>query len=167
MVTGLTVNGRPEREGGERGLGVFLGTLSLRLSSAGARGSHVEFVRESFAAGRRVLPHRWYPMAAIKKLAGGRSLFDSLFNFVHYHVYEAITRNGGVEVLGYRLFERTEFPFIVQAIVLPKSNALQLVLVADTTLFSAAELERMAGITLLPGGDGHPRGRGLASLICS
>jgi amino acid adenylation domain-containing protein len=144
VVTGLTINGRPEREGGERGLGVFLGTLPLRLSSAGGRSSHVEFVRETFAAERRLLPHRWYPMAAIKQLAGGRSLFDSLFNFVHFHVYEAITRDG-VEVLGHRVWEQTDFPLVLQASVLPISHALELVMIADTTVFSAAQIERMAG----------------------
>jgi amino acid adenylation domain-containing protein len=144
VVTGLTINGRPEREGGERGLGVFLGTLPLRLSLAGARGSQVEFVRETFAAERRLLPHRWYPMAAIKKLAGGRSLFDSLFNFVHFHVYEAITKDG-VEVLGHRVWEQTDFPLVFQASVLPISHALELMMIADTTVFSAAQLERMAG----------------------
>ena len=144
VVTGLTVNGRPEREGGERGLGVFLGTLPLRLASAGARSSHVEFVRETFAAERRLLPHRWYPMAAIKQLAGGRTLFDSLFNFVHFHIYDAITRDG-VEVLGHRVWEQTDFPLVLQASVLPISHALELVLISDTTVFSAAQLDRMAG----------------------
>jgi hypothetical protein len=64
---------------------------------------------------------------------------------VHYHVYEAITKEGGVEVLGYRLFEQTEFPFIAQAIVPPSSNALELILIADTTLFPVPQLERIAG----------------------
>ena len=144
VVTGLTVNCRPECEGGERVLGVFLNTIPLQLSLSDQCGS-LDLVRDTFAAERRLLQHRHYPMAAIKNLAGGRSLFDTVFNFVHFHVYEAITQQGGVEVLGYRVWEQTDFPLILQASVLPSSEALELVMIADAAVFPDAQLDRMAG----------------------
>ncbi|MGJ4952833.1 amino acid adenylation domain-containing protein [Bradyrhizobium sp. HKCCYLS20291] len=144
VATGVTINCRPEDDGGERVLGLFLNTLPLQLSLADA-GNSVDLVRDTFAAERRLLPHRHYPMAAIKTLAGGRTLFDAVFNFVHFHVYEAITQQGGVEVLGYRVWEQTDFPLILQASVLPSSETLELVMIADTTVFPAAQLDRMAG----------------------
>jgi amino acid adenylation domain-containing protein len=144
VVTGLVGNNRPEREGGERVLGLFLGTLPLRLTFADDQGSHIDLVRATFAAERRLLDHRGYPLAAIKALAGGRNLFDSAFNFVHFHVYEAITRDGGVDVLAHQVWEQTDFPFVAQASVLPTSDAFELTLIADTGMFGMSRLERIA-----------------------
>ncbi len=144
VATGLTVNGRPEREGGERVFGLFVGTLPLRLSLARAHGSHVELVREAFAAERRLLAHRWYPLAEIKQRAGGRTLFETVFDFQHFHVYEAISKDGGIEVLGHRVWEETEFPLIAQANVLPISDALEITLIADTTVFPIPQIKRIA-----------------------
>lgn len=144
VMTGLTTNCRPECEGGERVLGVFLNTLPLLLPLPNFN-NNIDLVRGTLAAERRLLPHRSFPMAEIRRLAGGQSLFDSVFNFVHFHVYEAITRQGGVDILGYRVWEQTDFPLILQASVLPASDALELVLIADTALFSAAQLDRMVG----------------------
>ncbi|MGJ5178590.1 amino acid adenylation domain-containing protein [Bradyrhizobium oligotrophicum] len=143
VATGLTINCRPECDGGERVLGVFLNTLPLQLSLADA-GSSLDLVRATFAAERRLLPHRHYPMAAIKTLAGARRLFETVFNFVHFHVYEAITQQGGVEVLGYKVWEQTDFPLILQASVLPSSDTLELVMIADAAILPAAQLDRMA-----------------------
>jgi amino acid adenylation domain-containing protein len=143
VVTGLVTNGRPEGGSGERVLGLFLNTLPLRLE-LGA-GSHLDFVRRVFDAEREVLAHRRFPMAKLKELAGGRALFRTAFNFIHFHVYEEILSTSGVEVLGHQVWEEIDFPFLAQFSVYPGTSRLELTLIYDESLYSAAQIETIAG----------------------
>mgnify|MGYP006218816149 CR=1 FL=1 len=38
-----------------------------------------------------MLPHRRYPLAAIQELTGQKVLFNTLFNFVQFHVYRRLS----------------------------------------------------------------------------
>ncbi|MEA2172503.1 MAG: hypothetical protein QOD00_95, partial [Blastocatellia bacterium] len=107
VLTGLVSNGRPEQTDGERALGLFLNTLPFRASLAG--GSWRELVQQTFAAEREMLPFRWHPLADLQKKAGGEILFETGFNFNHFHVYEAMQHAGRVQVLDHRIFEQTNF----------------------------------------------------------
>ena len=143
VVTGLVANGRPEGGGGERVLGLFLNTLPLRFT-LGA-GDFVDLVRQVFDAEREVLAHRRFPMHRIKALSGAAALFDTAFNFVHFHVYEEILNASGIEVLGHQVWEETDFPFLCQFSVYPGSPRLDLTLVYDASQFSAEQIDTIAG----------------------
>jgi len=143
VVTGLVVNGRPESGNGERVLGLFLNTLPLRMDLGS--GSFVDLARRVFDAEKEVLAHRRFPMAKLKELAGGRALFATAFNFVHFHVYEEIMRASGIEVLGHQVWEETDFPFLSQFSVYPGSSRLELTLIYDASQFPAAQIEAVAG----------------------
>ncbi|HEX6862238.1 MAG TPA: condensation domain-containing protein, partial [Thermoanaerobaculia bacterium] len=109
VTTGLITNGRLEEDGGERVLGLFLNTVPFRLRLAG--GSWLGLVRRVFAAERSLLPHRRFPLAEIQRMAGGRPLIDTVFNFVHFHVYEGLSGLRGLEVVSREGFEEANFPF--------------------------------------------------------
>ena len=113
VVTGFTAHGRPEKEDGERVLGLFLNALPLRIDlSAGSWGA---LAQRAFEAEREALPHRWYPMAQIKQDLGGRELFEAGFTFLHYHVYERLSQledASDVQVLGWESFEQTNFALL-------------------------------------------------------
>jgi amino acid adenylation domain-containing protein len=105
VTTGLVVNGRPEVEGGERVLGLFLNTAPFRLRLA--EGTWSDLVRAVFAAERDLLPHRRFPLAELQRTHGqGRRLFEVSFNYVHFHVLQS-TRD--LEVLDVRTFAETSF----------------------------------------------------------
>jgi non-ribosomal peptide synthetase component F len=89
VLTGVVTNCRLEESDGERALGLFLNTVPLRQSLTG--GSWLDLVRETFAAEREMLPHRWFPLAEMQRRLGGRHLFEAVFNFVHFHVYESVS----------------------------------------------------------------------------
>lgn len=86
VVSGLVTNGRPEEVDGERLIGLSLNTIPMRAQLKG--GTWSELVRQMFEAERELLPFRRFPLIEIQKLAGGASLFECAFDFVHFHVYK-------------------------------------------------------------------------------
>jgi amino acid adenylation domain-containing protein len=96
-LTGFLLNGRPEIEGGDRTAGLFLHPVPLRLRRS-ACATWADLAAGAFAAERELLPHRRLPLAELQREQGG-PLFDSVFNFTHFHVYRELARLPGVEVL--------------------------------------------------------------------
>jgi amino acid adenylation domain-containing protein len=85
VTAGLVTNGRPESQDGDKLLGLFLNVLPLRLRLGDT--SWMELIRQTFEAEQELLPHRHYPLAAVLQQTGRRRLFESLFNYTHFHVY--------------------------------------------------------------------------------
>jgi amino acid adenylation domain-containing protein len=110
VLTGLVAHGRPEVAGVERALGLFLNTLPLRLALGGE--SWGELARRAFVAEQELLPHRWYPMAELQRELGGGPLFETAFNFVHFHPLERVVGGGGIEVLGLEGRAETNFALL-------------------------------------------------------
>jgi amino acid adenylation domain-containing protein len=118
VVSGVLANGRPEQAGGDRVIGGFLNAMPFRADLA--PGSWAGLARQAFEAERELLPHRRFPMAEVLSAQPnpglpGRPLFDTLFNFTHFHVYERLESLPGVAVLGSWGSEQTYFPLTVQA----------------------------------------------------
>jgi hypothetical protein len=111
IVTGLVSTGRPETTDGERVIGLFLNTLPFRLSLDG--GTWEEFVARAFRAERELLPYRRYPLSQIQLENGGRALFDTCFNYVHFHVLEELAGLDELEVLGTGGVADTNFALLV------------------------------------------------------
>ncbi|PYS75169.1 MAG: non-ribosomal peptide synthetase, partial [Acidobacteria bacterium] len=110
VVTGLVSNSRPEKSDGEQALGLFLNTLPFRLDVT--QGAWGELIRRTFEAELQMLPYRRYPIAELQSNLGGQPLFEAVFNYVHFHVYENILRIKGLEVLGVKIFEETNFALL-------------------------------------------------------
>lgn len=88
VISGLITNGRPEEIDAERMIGLFLNTVPLRVQLTG--GTWIDLCRQVFAEERALIPHRRYPLPEIQKIAGGQSLFEATFDFVHFHVYRGL-----------------------------------------------------------------------------
>ncbi|MFE1359772.1 amino acid adenylation domain-containing protein [Streptomyces harbinensis] len=88
VLVGLTANGRLEEPDGEEARGLFLNTVPFRLRLPS--GSWADLVRAVFAAERELLPHRRYPMAALRRELGSGSLFDATFTYNHFHQFGAL-----------------------------------------------------------------------------
>ena len=108
VTTGVISNGRLEVEGAERVLGLFLNTLPVRVRIGG---TWLDLVREVFALEREQLPHRRFPLAALQRIGDGQPLFETVFNFVHFHVYQGLSGLRGLEVLNGRSTEEVNYPF--------------------------------------------------------
>ena len=124
VLTGLVSNGRPEGADGERVLGLFLNTVPLRVSLRG--GAWIDLIRSAHDAEQEMFPFRRYPLAELQRERGGRPLFEITFNFVHFHVVEALRDFAGLEVLGAESFGRTNFPVGVSFTLDPATSRLSL-----------------------------------------
>jgi microcystin synthetase protein McyA len=88
VLSGLVTNGRQEELDAEQMVGLFLNSLPFRMKLVG--GSWLELCRQTFAAEQEIIPHRRFPLVEAQKLAGGQSLFETLFDFVNFHVFRGL-----------------------------------------------------------------------------
>ncbi|MFC0003436.1 non-ribosomal peptide synthetase [Micromonospora siamensis] len=82
VVTGLVVGGRPEGEGSDATLGLFLNTLPVGLT-LGTR-SPADLAAEVWRAERRMMGHHRFPLAEIVRAGGAGPRFDHFFNWTHF-----------------------------------------------------------------------------------
>jgi amino acid adenylation domain-containing protein len=126
VITGLVTNGRPETLDGERILGLFLNSVPFQLRVG--RQSWRELIAATFAAEQELLPYRRYPLAQMQRDQGGRPLFETLFNFVHFHVYQQLQNVPGLQLVGEQVFAKTNFALDVTFSVSPASAQIALLL---------------------------------------
>ncbi|MEC4885101.1 MAG: amino acid adenylation domain-containing protein, partial [Scytonema sp. PMC 1070.18] len=111
VVTGLVCNGRPTEPDGDRILGLFLNTLPFRLQLT--RGSWIDLIQATFHAEQALTPYRRFPVAEIQRLHAHQPLYETVFNFVHFHVYQGILELRDVELIKTQSFDETNIPFSV------------------------------------------------------
>jgi amino acid adenylation domain-containing protein len=143
VMTGVVFNGRPEEDDGERVLGLFLNSLPFRMRLGG--GTWEELARAVFEREREMLPHRRFPLAEVQRMKGGASLFETLFFYTHFHVYDTLPRTGGVEVLDSRSSTETNFPFEANFHEESVSGELTLTLTYDAAQFRHEQIEAAGG----------------------
>ncbi len=123
MLTGITLNGRPEETDGTRVRGLFLNTIPFRFKLFG--GTWSELIRAVFEAEWNVLPHRRFPLGALQKHWGRDTLVETNFNFLHFHSLQEILRTGQIEVLGEGALDLSETNFTLQTTFEIKSTSLE------------------------------------------
>jgi hypothetical protein len=143
VVTGLVVNGRPEIEGSDVLIDLFLNTVPLRLRSV--TGPFADLAKQALAAEQRVMPHRRYPLAQIEDTLG-RSAFDVAFNFTHFHAYRALADLHRVKVDGWWSYDKASFPLMVDFVVDAPAFGTGVQVAFDETALAA---ERVDGLMAL------------------
>ncbi|GAA1678647.1 hypothetical protein GCM10009830_27230 [Glycomyces endophyticus] len=108
-ATGYEHSGRPEAEGAERAIGMFLNTIPFRVEQG--PGTWADLVAAVYRAETDLLPHRRYPMAKMKQdLGTQRTLFESTFNFTHFYLLKDLKRLPEFDLLNVLVQAETEFP---------------------------------------------------------
>jgi amino acid adenylation domain-containing protein len=143
VMTGVVTHGRPEGEDGERVLGLFLNTLPFRQTLDG--GTWAELAKQTFDNERELMPFRYYPMAQIQRDAGAQPLFDTVFNFTHFHVFQELDSIGDLEILGSSLFAQTNLAFWANFSMDAFSPVVKLTVSGDAGLFCREQMELIAG----------------------
>ncbi len=146
VVAGLLANGRPEEPDGDQVLGLFLNAVPLRLDLSG--GTWEELVQSAFAAEWELLPYRRFPLAELHREYGG-AVFETVFNFTHFHVFAGLVGLDGLEVLGASApSDQTYFPLTLYLNLDPVSTRLHLAVDYDTRELCAEQVERIIGYHL-------------------
>ena len=142
VVTGLVSNGRPETADGHRVIGLFLNTLPFRLLLDG--GTWEELLEKTFRAERESLPYRRYPLSQIQRENGGQALFDTCFNYVHFHILDEVSQLNEIEVLGVGGVADTNFALLVTFQLRTEIAEIDVSLACDESKISA-EQTRLIG----------------------
>jgi amino acid adenylation domain-containing protein len=145
VTTGVVLNGRLETPGGERVLGLFLNTAPFRLREQSA--TVRDLIRKTFAMEQQILPHRRFPLLGLQEQLGHRELFQTTFNYVHFHIYRGLRRDNDNEskvITGRIGYARTNFDFSADFIVSPETGRLSAVVQCDTTAITSGALKRVA-----------------------
>ncbi|MEM7050248.1 MAG: amino acid adenylation domain-containing protein, partial [Acidobacteriota bacterium] len=132
--TGLVTHTRPEGATADRSLGLFLNTLPLH--GAGPAPSWQRRVRDAFEAEAELQPYRHFPMAEIRQMAAGAEVFDTAFNYVHFHVFQGLS-TAEVRVVDGRFRERTDLPLLAHFYRPPTADGLALTLKLDRARIGA------------------------------
>lgn len=146
VITGLICNGRPEELDGERIVGLFLNNLPLRQHLG--TGSWADLVRQTFAAEQEIVPHRRFPLAEIKKLTGGQALFETAFDFVHFHVFQQLEGCRGLDLAEGHYFEANNLTTYTTFMLDVTSTRLELHIDYDPNELCLAQIERLTGYYL-------------------
>jgi aryl carrier-like protein len=110
VVTGVFTHGRPEAEGGDSMVGMFLNFQPHRGRLHAQ--TWPEFIEEVFRFEARALPHRGYPASAIGRDVGRAALFPALFNYTEFPAYAEVAADGG-HITDVRWFEHADAPLLV------------------------------------------------------
>jgi amino acid adenylation domain-containing protein len=139
ITTGLVTNGRPQCADGERLIGLFLNTVPFRINVA--EGDWRSLIRETFKGEQELLPHRRMPLSDIQQLAGGKSLFETTFDFVQFHVYQDLPGYKDHSFLEDHYFEANNFNFFVTFMLDASAANLQMHFDYNPNDFSRRQIE--------------------------
>jgi amino acid adenylation domain-containing protein len=147
VLAGVVSNGRLEETDGERVLGLFLNTVPFR--SLLQRGSWLDLIRETFRIEQELLPFRRYPVAELQRqYGGGVPLFETMFNFTHFHVYQGLGQISALEVLDIQSIAATNYTLAADFNLDVVTSNIQLRLEYNTAKLSAADIEIIGGYYL-------------------
>jgi amino acid adenylation domain-containing protein len=124
ILTGLVANGRPQCLDGERLIGLFLNTIPFRISLEQANWKAL--VQETFKNEQELIPNRRAPLSEIQQIAGGKSLFETTFDFVQFHVYRDLPGYKERTFLEDHYFEANNFNFFVTFMLDASATELQM-----------------------------------------
>ena len=142
IVTGLVCNGRPEAEDGDRILGLFLNTVPFRLPIN--PGSWIDLIEQTFRTEQQLIPNRRFPLPEIQRMYGNQPLYESSFNFVHFHVYKGLLELRDVELIGSQSFDETNIPFSVSWSEEVESGQLLFNITYNSNEFSGEQISAIA-----------------------
>jgi amino acid adenylation domain-containing protein len=143
VVTGLFMNGRPEMADGEKLIGMFLNILPLKLRLKTETWD--ELARRVAEEEGQLLPHRRYPIQRLQHLYGAENLFDTAFNFTHFHIYQRLLKTGEIEGISLSGTEQTYYALTAQFNLDETSSKIALALDYRELAISPEDAEKIAG----------------------
>ncbi|GAB3890704.1 hypothetical protein GCM10029964_062670 [Kibdelosporangium lantanae] len=141
VTTGMVTHARPEHELADQVLGLFLNTVPVRVRVD--LPTWQDLVRATFEAELTTLDHRAYPLFEIQRVAGRSPLFETLFDYRDFHVYDELPGGDQIEIVGQDFFEQTNLPFAA-GFSRSRTGALGLRLTYNRWEFPAEQMDRVA-----------------------
>ncbi|HEU4781639.1 MAG TPA: condensation domain-containing protein, partial [Steroidobacteraceae bacterium] len=144
VVSGVTLNGRPETQGSQEILGLFINTVPMQLSLGTE--SWAAFAQQVFDFERSSLPHRRLPLQVMTRRHGRRVPFEVIFNYTHFHVSEGVYERAGGPVRTRGGYAATDVAWTMEFMVPPGESRVEGYLVFDTGRISGARVAQIVDI---------------------
>ena len=143
VTTGIVTHGRPEHEAGSEVLGLFLNAVPVRASVD--RPTWRDLVTSVFGTELAILPHRAYPLFEIQRAVERAPLYEVLFDYRDFHVYQDLPGDAPVSVVAQDFFEQTNVPFAAAFSRAREDGTLRLTVTYQRDQFPAEWIEQTAG----------------------
>lgn len=143
LVLGFQTNGRLERLDGDQVLGMHNMILPLRVKLL--PGTWLDLVHQAFELERNLLPHRRYPLVELQRSMGLRQLFDTVFNYTHFHVAQSLSSLSGIEMLGAWGMPRSHYTLRAEFSRNPFTAEVQFELNFNGALIPIEDVQQIAG----------------------
>jgi amino acid adenylation domain-containing protein len=143
VITGYEHSGRPEEEGVDQAIGLFLNSIPfrLRLNEGESWATLIQRIHQQEA---EFLPHRRYPMADMKQIVNTtETLFESVFNFTHFHMLKELQSLPDMNGLDVRVRAETEFVLRAEFSQNAYTDQVQLSLHYHSNEYDAEHIARM------------------------
>jgi amino acid adenylation domain-containing protein len=140
IITGLLMNGRLESRDGDKIVGLFLNAVPFRHVNKSE--TWYDLIYEVYDAETEILPFRRYPLAQIQLEQGG-TLFDTVFNFVHFYPYSNFD-DVTFKIEKVQANDQTYFPLTVQFSVDWETSDIKLSLDYNTAEFCSNQINNIA-----------------------
>ncbi|MCF5715866.1 amino acid adenylation domain-containing protein, partial [Pseudomonas tremae] len=109
VVTGYEHSGRPEEENVDQAIGLFLNSIPF-MTCLAQNESWAQLIGRVHRQEAEFLPYRRFPMADMKvQLQTTETLFETVFNFTHFHMLKKLRALPGMNALDVRVRAETEF----------------------------------------------------------
>jgi len=142
IITGVVTHGRPALEDSEKVLGLFLNTMPLRIQMEDA--TWTQLVQQTFELEKEALSFQQYPLAQLQQEIGlGQPLFETIFNYTNFHVYQNLSSIEHLEGLGSQGFVQTNFNFVANYSVSPITSEISLQFTYDLTQFNSEQVKKI------------------------
>ncbi|WP_343794308.1 condensation domain-containing protein, partial [Dokdonella soli] len=114
VISGVVGNTRLAATDGEKVLGLFLNTLPFRQKLGS--GSWRVLIQDVFQNELAVATFRTYPYFDLFLQNGRVQLFETVFNYTNFHIYDDLKKVDSIETLSGSVFESTNFALTLNAI---------------------------------------------------
>ncbi|KZN52842.1 hypothetical protein N474_02705 [Pseudoalteromonas luteoviolacea CPMOR-2] len=143
VMSCFTVNGRPENEGAEQGVGLFLNSLPVGqvLSDLSWR----DYIKEVAENITQSMLYRRYPLSKIQQEVD-KEFSEITFNYTHFHVLKELLAddNKELEVVGSTGSEHTNFDFTVDVSRSVDTDSLAILFSYNASLYSPSHVSEIA-----------------------
>jgi amino acid adenylation domain-containing protein len=141
-ISSVVANGRPEKAGGDKGIGLFLNSLPVCIDVA--EHSWLDLIRSVSDIISEGLEFRHYPASAIQRETG-RSYSEVLFNYTHFHVFQDMLDQTGMGIEGTQGTEQNNYDFAVNFSRAVGKDDIAFSITFNLDKYDRSLIERIAG----------------------
>ena len=140
ILTSVVINGRPETEGGDKGLGLFLNSMPTCFEADSQSWS--ELIQSVSHTMTESMQYRHYPLSAVQRDTG-QKYNEVIFNYTHFHAYKAMQDSEETILLDGQGVEETNFDLDVNFSRSVTTDVISLSFRFNSSVYTAELIERI------------------------